>query len=154
MIEADLARAWPGNDPLDMRSLHLIECHPQSEAELHARLIDIVRQSAWFMAALSAVRDLGLDCWCIGAGAVRNLVWDTLHGFDTPSSLPDVDVAHFDTQDVTPQRDAAIAKVQAVLDERRKARASRICSGPGASLARVSTSCIQTTSWFIRSAAT
>lgn len=48
------------------------------------------------MAALRAVRDLGLASWCIGAGAVRNLVWDSLHARTVPSALPDVDVVFFD----------------------------------------------------------
>lgn len=48
------------------------------------------------MQALSAARALGLSSWCIGAGAVRNLVWDHLHGYSTPSALPDVDLAYFD----------------------------------------------------------
>ncbi len=60
------------------------------------KLVCIVRQSEWFMRALRAVRSQGLPSWCIGAGAVRNLVWDYLHGHEVPSSLADVDVAYFD----------------------------------------------------------
>lgn len=56
----------------------------------------MVRASAPLMDALEAVRSLGLQSWCIGAGAVRSLVWDTLHGFDKPSPLDDVDVVYFD----------------------------------------------------------
>lgn len=48
------------------------------------------------MHALRAVRSLGLQSWCIGAGAVRNLVWDHLHDYNVPSALADLDVAHFD----------------------------------------------------------
>eukprot|EP01034_Spumella_vulgaris_P027324 gene27324-34024_t len=55
------------------------------QPELHARLVLLVRSSAGLMAALRAVRELGLDSWCIGAGAVRSLVWDTLHGYTVPS---------------------------------------------------------------------
>jgi uncharacterized protein len=64
-------------------------------SELEQRLIDIVRQSAWFMSVLSEVRERGLSSWCVGAGAVRNLVWDALHE-SSPSALADVDVAYFD----------------------------------------------------------
>lgn len=60
------------------------------------------------MSALRAVQQLGLRDWCIGAGAVRNLVWDALHGFSTPSVLPDVDVAYFDAADLSPERDAEL----------------------------------------------
>jgi hypothetical protein len=41
------------------------------QGELEERLCQIARSSAWFMAALAAVRDLQLPSWCIGAGAVR-----------------------------------------------------------------------------------
>ena len=46
--------------------------------ELAERLRHLARSCAWFMAALTAVRDLELSSWCIGAGAVRNLVWDAV----------------------------------------------------------------------------
>lgn len=72
------------------------------------RLAAIVRASSWFMGALDAVRVLGLQSWCIGAGAVRNLVWDHLHGYSVPSALSDVDVAYFDAQDLRPETDAAL----------------------------------------------
>ena len=39
-----------------------------------ARLAALVRDTPWFMAALRAGRGLGLASWCIGAGALRNLV--------------------------------------------------------------------------------
>ena len=45
-----------------------------------ARVTALVREAPWFMAALRAGRALGLAQWCIGAGALRNLVWDALHG--------------------------------------------------------------------------
>lgn len=79
------------------------------------RLTELVRGDALLMAALHAVRELGLPSWCIGAGAVRNLVWDHLHGHSQPSALADVDVAHFDPTDLRPERDA---ELQAWLTER------------------------------------
>ena len=72
---------------------------------LKARLVSIAEESSWLLPALAAVRNLNLPCWCIGAGAVRNLVWDSLHEFHTPSELPDVDVAYFDASDLSIQRD-------------------------------------------------
>ena len=60
------------------------------------------------MRALAQVRALRLHAWCVGAGAVRNLVWDALHGHSTPSTLADVDVAWFDADDLAPERDAAL----------------------------------------------
>ncbi|WP_317202003.1 nucleotidyltransferase family protein [Janthinobacterium sp.] len=77
-------------------------------ADPHARLLSIVYASPWMMAALAAVRELGLESWCIGAGAVRNLVWDALHGHQLPSALADIDVAYFDTAALGPEREAAL----------------------------------------------
>ena len=71
------------------------------------RVAALVRATPWFMAALRAGRGLGLAHWCIGAGALRNLVWDALHG-QPPSSLADVDLAYFCAQDLSPARDAAL----------------------------------------------
>lgn len=75
---------------------------------MEERLRELARRSSWLAPALRAVRDQGLASWCIGAGAVRNLVWDALHGYSTPTHLPDVDVAYFDATDLSPERDAEI----------------------------------------------
>jgi hypothetical protein len=78
------------------------------EDALRARLVAIATASPWFMQALAHVRALRLHDACIGAGAVRNLVWDALHGHAEPSALSDVDVAHFDPTDLSPERDRAL----------------------------------------------
>jgi hypothetical protein len=86
-----------------------------SETEHQQRLVEIARESPWFMGALVAVRQLALPDWCIGAGAIRNLVWDSLHGKSSPSKLSDVDVAYFDATDTSPQRDKELqGKLQAL----------------------------------------
>jgi len=74
------------------------------------RLVALARAAPWFMAALAHVRALRLPAWCVGAGAVRNLVWDALHGHALPSTLADIDVAHFDASDLSPGRDAALQR--------------------------------------------
>ena len=61
------------------------------------------------MAMLRAVEALHLpDAW-IGAGFVRNAVWDVLHR-RTPDveGLADIDVVYFDTIDISPERECAI----------------------------------------------
>ncbi len=86
-----------------MQTTIIVQALPRHGAE--ERLREIARSSPWFASALHAVRELDLASWCIGAGAVRNLVWDFLHGHSTPTHLPDVDVAYFDPSDLTPERD-------------------------------------------------
>jgi hypothetical protein len=82
----------------------------QAPAEDAARLTALVRATPWFMAALRAGRALGLAHWCIGAGALRNLVWDALHGHAQPSALADVDFAFFCADDTSTARDAALQR--------------------------------------------
>jgi hypothetical protein len=54
------------------------------------------------------------DCW-IGAGFVRNAVWDRLHGRQTARLRGDVDVIWFDPQLATPADDARLeARLQAL----------------------------------------
>ena len=60
---------------------------PQQAAWVLAR----VAEAPWLLQALHCARALGLQHWAIGAGAVRNRVWDHLHGRD-PSALPEADV--------------------------------------------------------------
>ena len=60
-----------------------------------ARLAATIAARPELMRLLAAVDALGLpDAW-VAAGAVRNLVWDELHG-RAPSRPADVDVVYFD----------------------------------------------------------
>ncbi len=57
---------------------------------------------------LRAVEALSLpDCW-VGAGFVRNPIWDALHGFPWSASYTDIDVVYFDAADLDPERDRQI----------------------------------------------
>jgi len=90
--------AWQADRPLSipLSSLRMPASTPPSQH--HQTLLRIVAQSNWLMPALKAARGLGLESWCIGAGAIRNLVWDDLHGYQTPSALTDIDLAFFDPE--------------------------------------------------------
>ena len=61
-----------------------------------AEIIRLIRADPWLMGLLETVRNIGLAQWCIAAGAVRNLVWDHLHGYDTRNYPSDVDVLYYD----------------------------------------------------------
>lgn len=83
----------------------LVEVTPPADV---ARLTALVLAAPWFMDALRAGRTLGLAHWCIGAGALRNLVWDALHERQGPPALADVDFAYFCDRDLSPARDAEL----------------------------------------------
>ena len=78
------------------------------QEELATRLRAIVRATPWCMQALHAVAQLGLPHCCIGAGAVRALVWDALHGHVQASVPGDIDVAYFDADDLQPRREVEL----------------------------------------------
>jgi len=65
------------------------------------------------MRALEAASELGLASWCIGAGAIRNLVWDHLHGFDRQTQAEDIDLVFHDTSDLTPGLERSLASALA-----------------------------------------
>lgn len=69
------------------------------------QLIRIIRNEEWLMDALKDVRKLGLPDWYIAAGAIRNTVWNKLHGFPGNSNLPDVDIVYFDSLDMKGKRE-------------------------------------------------
>ena len=56
----------------------------------------MIQSDQWMMDCLSAAADLQLNDWYIGAGFVRNKIWDVLHGYGTRTPLNDVDVVYFD----------------------------------------------------------
>jgi len=66
------------------------------QAQYQLQLCTLVRKSTHLMNSLRTVRSLGVSSWCIGAGAIRSMVWDELHRFQSPSTVDDMDVAYFD----------------------------------------------------------
>jgi hypothetical protein len=71
-----------------------------SEADIKA----LVLGDQDMMRALGIARDLNLPDWWIGAGFLRNKVWDVQSGVQKGPAT-DVDLVYFDTSDVTPERD-------------------------------------------------
>ena len=73
-----------------------VQVAPEAPDEQSQWVADLLSRDELRLACLTAVRDLHLaDCW-IGAGFVRNKVWDVLHGHAVPTPLNDVDVLYFD----------------------------------------------------------
>jgi hypothetical protein len=79
------------------------------EEEIYRQeLIHLIRSTPWLMSILETVRWCNPPEWLVGAGVMRNLVWDHLHQYQTPTPLADVDVIFFDPQDVRPERDRMV----------------------------------------------
>lgn len=74
----------------------------QSEADIEK----LVRSDPWMIDVLHAAEKLHLPDWWIGAGFLRNKVWDAIEG--NPSKpTKDVDLVYFDQNDTTPETDWA-----------------------------------------------
>ena len=76
--------------------------------DLEARLVELVRSTAWIMRILQAARTVDAPDWLVSAGAIRNLVWDHLHGFSKPTALKDVDLGFFDADHLHEEREAEV----------------------------------------------
>lgn len=64
----------------------------------------LIETDGQMMAVLRAVRSLQLPDWWIGAGFVRNKIWDVLHGQErTPPG--DIDVVYFEPADLSPDKE-------------------------------------------------
>jgi hypothetical protein len=73
-------------------------------------LFEMIYHDDWMMVILNVIRDLNLDdCW-IGAGFVRNKVWDVIHGFER-TELNDIDVLYFDSRKTSKTEDLCIEKL-------------------------------------------
>lgn len=81
-----------------------------------ATVVDILWTDAEAVAQLAALRSLALpDAW-IGAGFVRNRVWDTLIGRITRTDQDDLDVVYYDAADPEGDREVEIeARLSAVM---------------------------------------
>ena len=86
------------------------------ESELQDRLVQIVRETHWLCRALNAARSLELSEWCIGAGALRNTVWDALQGGRSAALPADIDLAYFDREDLSQDRDHELQRRLEVLE--------------------------------------
>ncbi len=60
------------------------------------------------MEVLKAARDCDPPDWWIGAGVLRDLVWDELHEGFKPTNVKDVDLAFFDASDLRRERDMEV----------------------------------------------
>ncbi|WP_404819673.1 nucleotidyltransferase family protein [Sutcliffiella horikoshii] len=62
------------------------------------------------MDILRAAKALNLPDWWVCAGFVRTKVWDTLHGHNSRTPLPDIDVIYYDKNDITEEKEKQLEK--------------------------------------------
>lgn len=76
------------------------------EAHLQAQTEALLRADDRRMDCLRAARELALPDWALGAGFVRNLIWDHLHRKPAPTPLNDIDLIYLDSADPTGLKEA------------------------------------------------
>lgn len=73
----------------------------------------MIRSSEDMMEVLHIVRSLCLPDWWVGAGFVRNRVWDALHGYEEPTPWNDIDVIYYDTANAAREANRALEETLA-----------------------------------------
>jgi uncharacterized protein len=63
-------------------------------------IISYITEDQWMMEILQAAQSLNLPDWWICAGFVRSKVWDVLHDFRERTTIPDIDVIYFDSNNL------------------------------------------------------
>jgi hypothetical protein len=79
-----------------------------SEGGAAARLAAVLRRAPLVIEALQVAREVGAPDWLLSAGAVRDAVWDDLHGRPLTRMPRDIDIGFFDPSDLTLERDRAV----------------------------------------------
>lgn len=74
-------------------------------------ILDLIKSDEWMMEAISIASTLKLKDWVIGAGFVRNKVWDHLSGNEKKGvDTPDVDLVYYDPEGNDEEADEKVSK--------------------------------------------
>lgn len=76
-----------------------------NEKESRLQIIKLIQNHPYHYDILKAAETLKLKDWCIGAGFIRNLVWDFVFGKTTPTKINDIDLVYYDSENFAPERD-------------------------------------------------
>lgn len=89
-----------------------------TEAELKARMMEILRAAPGLMRVLRTARDLDLADWLVFSGAVYQPVLNHLTGRPLDHGLKDYDLGYFDASDTSYEaEDTVIRRAAAAFDE-------------------------------------
>ncbi|MFM5182693.1 nucleotidyltransferase family protein [Aeromonas sp. Y293-4] len=69
------------------------------EQQFQAKTEALLRADPQRMACLQVAAELNLPDWALGAGFIRNLIWDHLHRKAVPTPLNDIDLIYLDKTD-------------------------------------------------------
>jgi len=74
-------------------------------------ILNLIKKDEWMMNILEIAEKLNFPDWVIGAGFVRNKVWDYLHGFSNLKvDTNDIDLIYFDPQGNNKEADKQLSQ--------------------------------------------
>ena len=74
-------------------------------------ILNLIENDPWMMKIIHIAADLNLPDWVIGAGFVRNKVWDYLHGYSRAVvDTADIDLVYFDPNGNDPKEDDKLSE--------------------------------------------
>ncbi len=73
-------------------------------------VLNLIRNDKWMMNVLETAEKLRLPQWVIGAGFVRNKVWNHLSGKNDAQHSTDIDLVYFDPIDIEESTEKALEK--------------------------------------------
>jgi uncharacterized protein len=74
-------------------------------------IVNLIKNDKWMMDILRDAQGLHLPDWMIGAGFLRNKVWDYLHNMarEVPDTR-DIDLVYFNAQDASVEKDKKLSR--------------------------------------------
>ena len=74
-------------------------------------ILNLIKKDIWMMDILRIAEKLNLPDWVIGAGFVRNKVWDYLHGYSNAQvDTADIDLVYYDPSGNDQKRDEKLSE--------------------------------------------
>jgi hypothetical protein len=74
-------------------------------------ILEVIKKDKWMMNILCRAEKLNMPNWVIGAGFVRNKIWDYLHGNSKPYvDTADIDMIYFDPDGNDEEKDNELSK--------------------------------------------
>ena len=71
-------------------------------------IIKFIQNDKFMMKALKTAKEACLPNWFIGAGFVRDTVWNVQHSFKVDYNFKDLDLGYFDKQNVSEKKDKVL----------------------------------------------
>ena len=74
-------------------------------------IIKLIEDDPWMMRIINTAASLNFPDWLIGAGFIRNKVWDYLHGYSKlKTDTADIDLVYYDSNSNNQKADEELSK--------------------------------------------